>query len=83
MYSLPLKEDIVVCMGMGVKMHALTWVVDLGDYSASSPCSFIPGERASGFMRKGCWVFPEAGLNPDDEDRNPCPYRQSISRLFA
>jgi hypothetical protein len=41
-----------------------------GDWSASRPCLFAPGETApSGTHWIGGWVVPRAGLNFMEEDK--------------
>jgi hypothetical protein len=49
-------------------MHIfLTSALVGGEWPASRPCHFIPGERAPGTHWIGGWVGPRAGL--DDEKR--------------
>jgi hypothetical protein len=44
-------------------MHPLTSALDGGEWSASRPSCFIPGERAPGIHWLGGWVDPRAGLD--------------------
>jgi hypothetical protein len=47
------------------------YFLDLGtSWSASGPCRFTPGERASGTHWTGGWVGPRAGL--DDLGKRKC-----------
>jgi hypothetical protein len=49
---------------MEVKLHAiLTSALDGGEWSASRPGHFTPGERAQGTHWTGGWVDPRAGLD--------------------
>jgi hypothetical protein len=41
----------------------LTSALDGGEWSASRPCCFTPGERAPGTHWIGGWVGPRAGLD--------------------
>jgi hypothetical protein len=41
----------------------LTMALGGGEWSASQPCRFIPGERAPGNHYVGGWVVPRAGLD--------------------
>jgi hypothetical protein len=50
--------------GIEVKIHIfLTSAVTAGDWSASRPCRFTPGERAPGTHWIGGWVDTRAGLD--------------------
>jgi hypothetical protein len=74
----------------GIAPQFLTSVLDGGEWSASHPCRFTPGERFPGTHWIGGWVGPRAGLdgtkkrkifcscrksNPDRSPRNPSLYR--------
>jgi hypothetical protein len=49
---------------MDVYIHIfLTTAVAGGEWSASRPCRFTPGERAPGIRWTGGWVSPRAGLD--------------------
>jgi len=46
-----------------IQVHVfLTSALDRGEWSASRPCRFTPGERAPGYRWMGGWVAPRAGL---------------------
>jgi hypothetical protein len=50
--------------GMDVEMHIfLTSALGLGEWSASRPGHFTPGERAHGVHWIGGWVVPRAGFD--------------------
>jgi hypothetical protein len=54
--------------GVDVQIHVfLTSALVGGEWSASRPCRFTPGERALGTNYKGGWVGPRTGL--DDVER--------------
>jgi hypothetical protein len=49
---------------MDVYIHTfLTSALVGGEWSASRPCRFTPGERAPGIHSTGGWVGPRAGLD--------------------
>jgi hypothetical protein len=52
----------------GVHIFFLTWTLAGGEWSASTPGRFIPGERVPGAHWIGGWVDPSAGLD-DVESR--------------
>jgi hypothetical protein len=52
----------------GIAPPLLTSALDGGEWSASRPGRFIPGERPPGTHQVGGWVGPRAGL---DADFNP------------
>jgi hypothetical protein len=55
--------------GMDVYIHVfLTSALVEGEWSASRPCRFTPGERAPGTHWIGGWLDPRAGLD-DTESR--------------
>jgi hypothetical protein len=55
-------------MGVDVLIHIfLTWALAGGEWSASRPCRFTPGETVTGIHWIGGWVDPRAGL--DDVDK--------------
>jgi hypothetical protein len=57
---------------VAVKIHVfLTLVLDGGNWSASSPGRFTPGERAAGTHRKGGWVGPRARLDAVANRKDP------------
>jgi hypothetical protein len=50
--------------GVDVQIHiVLTSALVGGEWSASCPCCFTPGERAPGTHWTGGWVDPRAGLD--------------------
>jgi hypothetical protein len=50
--------------GVGVQIHIfLTSALAGGEWSASRPCRFTLGERATGTHWIGGWVGPQAGLD--------------------
>jgi hypothetical protein len=50
--------------GMDVQIHIFfTLVAAGGEWSASRPCRFTPGERAPDAHWIGGWVAPRAGLD--------------------
>jgi hypothetical protein len=50
--------------GVDIETHVfLTSALGGGEWSASRPCRFTPGERASGTHWIGGWVDPRAGLD--------------------
>jgi hypothetical protein len=50
--------------GVDVKAHVfLTSALAGGEWSASRPCHFTPGERAPGTHWIGDWVGPRASLD--------------------
>jgi hypothetical protein len=50
--------------GVDVQIHIfLASALVGGEWSASRPCRFTPGERAPGTQWIGGWVGPRAGLN--------------------
>jgi hypothetical protein len=51
----------------GIAPPFLTSALDGGEWSASRPCHFTPGERAPGTHCIGGWVGPRTGL--DDVER--------------
>jgi hypothetical protein len=55
----------------GIAPPFLTSALDEGEWWASRPCRFTPGERAPGTHRIGDWVGPTAGL--DDVKRKIVP----------
>jgi len=58
--------------GVEIKLHAfLTSGLDEGEWSASCPTHFIPGERDPGTHRVGRWVGPRAGLNAVEKRKVP------------
>jgi hypothetical protein len=66
-------------MGGGcIDPHFHTWALAGGDWSASLPSRFTPGERAAGTHWRGGWVDPRASLD-DVEKKNSSPYRDSNS----
>jgi hypothetical protein len=78
-------------VGVDVWIHiVLTSALDGGEWSASRPCRFTPGERAPGTHSIACWVDPRLALEkrkfltlPGLEGRPLCrPARsQSLYRL--
>jgi hypothetical protein len=58
-------------------MGELTSALDEGEWSASSPGSFIPGERASGTYWIGGWVGHRVGLHAVEKRKISCPCRES------
>jgi hypothetical protein len=63
-------------VGVDVQTHVfLTSALVGGEWSASRPGHFTPGERASGAHWIGGWVGPRAGLD-DMENENSCPIRE-------
>jgi hypothetical protein len=51
-------------MGSGcINPHFLDLALAGGEWSASRPCRFTPGEKAPGTHRIGGWVDPRAGLD--------------------
>jgi hypothetical protein len=52
------------CLRVAVQIHLfLTSALAGGEWSASRPCRFTPGERASGTHCIGGWVRPRAGVD--------------------
>jgi hypothetical protein len=50
--------------GVDVQIHIfLTSALAGGEWSASHPCRFNPGERAPVTHLIGDWVYPKAGLD--------------------
>jgi hypothetical protein len=47
----------------GIAPQLLTSAVDGGEWSASRPCRFTPGEGAHGTHWIGGWVGPRTGLD--------------------
>jgi hypothetical protein len=61
--------------GVDIYNHIfLTSVLVGGEWSASHPGRFTPGERAPDAHWTGCWVGPRAGLD-DVERENFLPWR--------
>jgi hypothetical protein len=59
--------------GVEVYLHVfLTSVPDGGEWSASRPGRFTPGEKAAGTHWIGGWVGPRAGLD-DGGEKNSQP----------
>jgi hypothetical protein len=59
--------------GMDVYIHTFLFsALAGGEWSASLPCRFSPGERASGTHWTGGWAGPRAGLE-DVEKRTSLP----------
>jgi hypothetical protein len=57
-----------VCGGVDVEIHIfLTLALVGGEWSASRPCRFTPGESALGIHWIGGWVDPRASL--DDAEK--------------
>jgi hypothetical protein len=55
-------------VGMDVPIHIfLTSALVGGQWSASCPCRFMPGERIPGTHWIGVWVDPKAGLDDVEE----------------
>jgi hypothetical protein len=56
--------------GMDVYIHIfLTLALVGGEWSASRPCCFIPGEIAPGTHSIGGWVVPRASLDDVQEEK--------------
>jgi hypothetical protein len=53
---------------VNVYIHIFYLALAGGEWSASRPCRFTPGERAPGTHWIGGWVDPRAGLE-DEENR--------------
>jgi hypothetical protein len=51
----------------GIAPPFLPSALDGGEWSASRPCRFTPGERAPGTHWIGGWVGPGAGLDAEDK----------------
>jgi hypothetical protein len=50
--------------GVDVYIHVFfTSALAGGEWSASRPCRFTPGERSPGSHWLGCWVNPRTGLD--------------------
>jgi hypothetical protein len=47
----------------GIPLSFLTSALDGGEWSASHPCRFTPGERVPGTHCTGGWVGPRGGLD--------------------
>jgi hypothetical protein len=63
--------------GVDVQTHVfLTWVLDVGEWSASRPGRFAFGDRAPDTHWIGGRVGPRTGMD-DMERENICPYRDS------
>jgi hypothetical protein len=61
-------------------MQSLTSALDGGEWSASRPGRFNPGERALGTHSMGGWVGPRAGLDADVKRKIPSPCGDSNPR---
>jgi hypothetical protein len=57
--------------------HSLTSVLDGGEWSASRPCRFTPGERAPDTHWIGGWMGPRASLDAVVKRKIPSPCRAS------
>jgi hypothetical protein len=60
--------------------HSWTSALDGGEWSASRPSPFTPGERALGTRWIGGWVSPRAVLNSVVKRKIPSPHRESNPR---
>jgi hypothetical protein len=54
----------------------MTSGLDGGEWSASRPGRFTPGETAPGTHCIGGWVGPSAGLDVIEKRKTSCPYRE-------
>jgi hypothetical protein len=48
--------------GEGIALPLFTWAIDGGEWPASCPGHFNPGENASGTHLIKAWMGPRAGL---------------------
>jgi len=55
----------------------LTWTLDRGEWSASRPGRFTPGETDPGTHLIGFWLDSRAGLDAMQKRKNPCLCRES------
>jgi hypothetical protein len=67
----------------GVAPPFLTSALDGGEWSASRPARFTPGERAPGTHWITDWVGPRAGLDTAKKREISCPCRESNSNRPA
>jgi hypothetical protein len=79
------KAKLSLYWRMEVQRHAfLTLALEGGEWSASRPCRFAPGERAHGTHWTGGWVGPRAVmgiLNDTYRNRPPKPLALITKRL--
>jgi hypothetical protein len=61
----------------GGTAHSLTSALDGGEWSASYPGSYTPGERTPGTHWTGGWVGPRAGLDTVSKRKIPSSRRES------
>jgi hypothetical protein len=66
--------------GVDVEINVfLTSALVRGELPASRPCSFNPGERASGTHCIGCWIDPHRDSNSDPSVVQPAAIRYTDS----
>jgi hypothetical protein len=64
--------------GVDLQIHiALSWSLDGGEWSASCPCRFTPGEIAPGTYWIWGWVDPRAGQDDLEKILDPAGTRNS------
>jgi hypothetical protein len=77
----PRHQDSLV--GGGSSTHSLTSALDGGEWSASRPCHFTPGEKSPGSYWIGGWVDFRAGeekhSQPSPGTEPPIPDRSARS----
>jgi hypothetical protein len=56
------------------------WTLEGGEWSASRPGRFTPGERASSTHWRGGWVGPRTGPDAVEERKIPSPRQESNLR---
>jgi hypothetical protein len=61
---------------MEVQRHVFVISAPGGEWSASRPGRFIPGERAPGNHWIGDWVGPEVDLDAMEKRKIPSPHRE-------
>jgi hypothetical protein len=60
---------------------SLTSALPGGEWSASRPCRFIPGERTPGIHWIGGWVEPRADLGDLEKSKFLSPLRLELRTL--